>query len=138
MFYDYDIENDPEILFMKKHNMHMPKNDNRSYPDGAFSPPFDADGCHWEDGDPKQSGYYAIALISDSHPHGYLYSLPVEKAYYDVDKGWSRRRCSRDSLLHKKYYYEDGDGHGWLYEYYPEYWCEIPKSGILPPCCFNY
>lgn len=135
---DIDIENDPEIIFLKKHNAFMPKNDHRGYPDGAASPPFDIDGCHWKEGYPETPGYYAVALNAYDYPHMCITSLPVEKLYYEGERQWSRRRCSRTSLMHEKYFLDEGDSCGWCWTYYPEYWCEIPESGKLPPCIFDY
>lgn len=121
------------------HIFTMPENDKRSIPYGAADTAFDVDGFHWKDGDPSEAGYYMVALSVDpsSGSSGSHASLPVEKAYYD-GKEWSRRKCSRKSLLREKYYLDEGYGGCLFYLYDIEYWCEIPDSGELLPCLLNY
>lgn len=117
----------------------MPKNDKRSFPDAAASAPFDWDGIHWNEGDPDSPGWYAVALF-DEDDCGYssYIRLPVERAYYEGDGKWSRRKGKRNSLMHEKYYLDDGEGCCLSYRYYVEYWCKIPESGKLPQCYFNW
>ncbi len=120
------------------HAFTFPKNDNRCFPDEAASAPFDVDGYHWKEylQFPETPGYYMVALAKE-YGNSYL-GLPVEKAYYMGAGEWSRRRCPRNSLLRQKYYWEDEDGSCMLYTYYVEYWCEIPESGELLPCIFDW
>jgi hypothetical protein len=118
------------------HVFTMPENDTRGFPDTSADAPFDVDGYHWKEGWPDKPGYYAVALAKEWFNSPFY--LPVEKAYYEGNYHWSRRRCPRGSLLHEKYIWEDEDGSCECYTYYPEYWCEIPESGELIPCLFNY
>lgn len=122
------------------HTFSMPENDNRSIPFGAADSAFDVDGYHWKDGDPEKPGYYMIALSHDpSSGIKDMFSLHVEKGYYEgKEKGWSRRKCSRNSYLHEKYSLDEGRGPHLFYTYDVEYWCEIPESGELLPCLLNY
>lgn len=124
--------------FINKHCTIPPKPDNRGYPDGAASPPFDWEGSHWKEGYPDKPGWYAVALFDDSAWHQSCFGLPVERAFYEGDCKWSRRKGKRNSLMHEKYYYEDFESHCITYRYYVEYWCEIPESGELPRCYFDW
>jgi len=121
------------------HLYKMPDNDNRGFHDKAASAPFDVDGFHWKEGYPDKPGYYQVALATEFNNS--FYGLPVEKAYYEGDCHWSRRKCKRDSLLHRKDWWppeEPGETGFEYYEYSVEYWCELPESRELLPCRFNW
>ena len=122
-------------IFHDGHLYKMPEKDNRSYPDEAASAPFDVDGYHWKTGNPEKSGYYQLAISHDYHNS--FMGLPVVKAYYSKRWGWSRKKCE-DSLFTEQYWLDDGEGGALVYSYYPEYWCELTKSGELLPCRFDW
>ena len=123
-------------IFHDGHLYKMPDKDNRSYPDGAASAPFDVDGYHWKTGNPEKSGYYQLAISHDYHNS--FMGLPDVKTYYSKRWGWSRKKCEENSLFTEQYWLDDGEGAAWFYSYYPEYWCELPESGELLPCRFNW
>lgn len=124
--------------FINEHCTSPQEPDDRGWPVGAASPPFDWEGSHWKEGYPDKPGWYAVALSDDSAYRQSFIGLPVERAYYEGDYKWSRRKGKRNSLMREKYYYEDYEGHCMLHRYCVEYWCEIPESGKLPQCYFNW
>ena len=125
-----------EDIFHDGHLYKMPENDDRSFPDEAASAPFDVDGYHWKTGNPKKSGYYQLALSHD-YCNSFI-GLPVEIAYYSKRWGWSRTECEEDSLLTEQYWLDEDEDSGWVYSYYPAYWCELTESGELLPCRFDW
>jgi len=123
-------------IFKDGHLYKMPNKDKRSHPDCAASAPFDVDGYHWRTGYPRKPGYYQLALTREFETS--FVRLPVVKAYYEGNHVWSRRKCPHNSLLRVKERWEDEDGYCYVYAYYPEYWCELPESGELLPCRFDW